>query len=277
MPQDAHNMLTYMRDMTQPEAVLHWVHTWHHSTSSVIARLLMAEKNNGDKLASNLLRRMCKQGLLRALDTDHLQGQNLYMLTSDGLEEVLTSGMASTGIRYDLKPSSIRHDLLRHDLGVQFIIAHLSNRQKIVQVIPESVLRKTRPVGKIPDAMIILEVNENQARVAIEFEREEKAGDRLERFLLNISSDLEAREYDLYLVYSRIPGIMKNYEKAAQGPLRVWEKGESKRWETKGTKTIPPEILTKIRFRFMPDIAAAVSPIKRRRKQKTAEGANAAS
>ncbi len=272
-------MLTSMREMTQPAAVLIWVHTWHYTTSAVIGRLLMEGKDNGDKLASNLMRRMVKQNWLRQVDNDALQGQYVYMLSPDGLEEVLASGAGARGIDYDLKPASIRHDTLRHDLGVQFIVAHQSNRNAISQVIPESVLRKARPLGKIPDAVMMLDIAGNQqARIAIEFEREEKAGDRLERFLWNVASDLAEDQYDMYMIYSRIPGIMQNYERAAKGPLRIWQKNpQSKRWEDQGKKTIPPEILEKIRFRFLPELSAALSPMSYRRQRKTAGSSHAAS
>lgn len=263
-------MLTFMSTLTQPAAVLSWVYTWHNTSAAVIARLLMAGKNSPDKLASNLLRRMTTQGWLRQVDNDSLQGQYIYMLSADGLEEVLASGLGS-GINYDLKPSSIRHDTLRHDLGVQFIVAHLSNTQKISHVTPERVIRSKTPSAKIPDAVITIDLNDGaQAQVAIEFEREEKAGERLERFLLNVANDLTRKKYNLYMLYSRIPGIMQNYEATSKQPLNIWTKNkESKRWEAAEEKTmIPPEILSKMRFRYLPEIGAALSPLSHRRKIK---------
>lgn len=269
-------MLTYMHTMTQPASVLSWVYNWHHTSSSVVGRLLMADKANGEKLASNLLRRMVKQGWLRQVDNDSLQGQYIYMLSPDGLEEVLASGMGS-GIDYDLKPSSVRHDTLRHDLGVQFIVAHLSNKQNISQVIPDHVLRSRNPSAKIPDAVMKLEFDDaSTSTVAVEFEREEKAGERLERFLWNVANDLTSKKYDLYLMYSRIPGIMQNYEAAAKQELRIWKKNaKSKRWEENGKASIPQEALGKMRFRYLPEISAALSPLSHRRQRKAKEQGDA--
>ena len=236
----------------------------------------MADKANGDKLASNLLRRMVQQGWLRQVDNDSLQGQYIYMLSPDGLDEVLASGIGS-GLEYDLKPSSVRHDALRHDLGVQFIVAHLSNKQNISQVIPDHVIRSRSPSVKIPDAIIKLDIDDTQtASVAIEFEREEKGGDRLERFLWNISNDLTSQKYDLYLIYSRIPGIMQNYEAAAKQELRIWKKNAiSKRWEENGKESIPQDALKKMRFRYLPEISAALSPLSHRRQRKIKEQGDA--
>jgi hypothetical protein len=88
-----------------------------------------------------------------------------------------------------------------------------------------------------------------------------------------VADDLLAKKYDLYFIFSRIPGIMERYEAAAQKPLNVWRKNPtSKRWESKGQKSIPPEVLQRMRFRFLPELSRVLSPRSYRRKGGKGDG-----
>jgi hypothetical protein len=189
------------------------------------------------------------------------------MLSPDGLEEVLASGIDS-GIDYDLKPSSIQHEKLRHDLGVQYIVAHIARKYKILEVMPDHVLRQRNGSGKLPDAAITIALDDgSEVKAAIEFEREEKGGEKLERFLLNVADDLAQNKYGLYQMYSRIPSIMSHYEKRAREELRVWKKDPvSKRWVSDGSTRIKPDILAKMHFRYLPEIGRVLSPMSYRKK-----------
>jgi hypothetical protein len=264
-------MLENLANLTQPAMVLGWTYRWHFTSSAVIARLIFQDagtKTDPAKAASNLLLRMTKKGWLRQVENDELQGQHIYMLSPDGLEEVLASGIDS-GIEYDLKPSSIQHEKLRHDLGVQYIVAHVARKQKILEVMPDHVLRQRNESGKVPDAVITIALDDgSEVKAAIEFEREEKGGEKLERFLLNVADDLAKKKYDLYMMYSRIPSIMAHYEKRAKEELRIWKKDPvSKRWVADGSTKIPPDIIAKMRFRYMPEIGRVLSPMSYRSKR----------
>jgi hypothetical protein len=262
-------MLENLANLTQPAAVLGWVYRWHFTSAAVVARLIFQDaekKTEPTKAASNLLLRMTKKGWLRQVENEELQGQNIYMLSPDGLEEILASGI-DAGIDYDLKPSSIQHEKMRHDLGVQYIVAHLASKQKILEVIPDHVLRQRSEPGKLPDAVITIALDNAEVKAAIEFEREEKGGEKLERFLLNIKDDIEKKKYDLYMMYSRIPSIMAHYEKRAKEELRVWKKDPvSKRWVSSGSTKIPPDVIAKMRFRYLPEIGRVLSPMSYRKR-----------
>jgi hypothetical protein len=263
-------MLENLANLTQPATILGWVYRWHFTSAAVIARLIFqgsATKTDPNKAASNLLLRMTKKGWLRQVENDELQGQHIYMLSPDGLEEVLASGIDS-GIDYDLKPSSIQHEKLRHDLGVQYIVAHIARKYKILEVMPDHVLRQRNGSGKLPDAAITIALDDgSEVKAAIEFEREEKGGEKLERFLLNVADDLAQNKYGLYQMYSRIPSIMSHYEKRAREELRVWKKDPvSKRWVADGSTKIKPDILAKMHFRYLPDIGRVLSPMSYRKR-----------
>jgi len=265
-------MLENLANLTQPAMVLGWTYRWHFTSAAVIGRLIFQDagaKTDPAKAASNLLLRMTKKGWLRQVENDELQGQNIYMLSPDGLEEILASGIDS-GIDYDLKPSSIQHEKMRHDLGVQYIVAHLSSKQKILEVVPDHVLRQRSEAGKLPDAVITIQLdNGAEVKAAIEFEREEKGGEKLERFLLNVADDLAKKKYHLYMMYSRIPSIMSHYEQRAKEELRVWKKDPvSKRWVSSGKTKIPPEVIANMRFRYLPEIGRVLSPMSYRQRGK---------
>lgn len=254
-------MLTYIQGLTQPAAVMAWLYTWHHTSSSVIAKLLM-NKPGGRQQASNLLTRMSRQGWIRAIETEELQGQNVYMLTPDGLEEVLSSGLVA-GVNYDLAISAVHRYTLRHDIGVQYIVAHLCSTLDVSHIETDRSMRGRMPPGaKVPDAVITV----GQARIAIEFEREAKASERLDRFLLSVYDDLKARRYENYLMFSRIPSVMQHYAEAADKPITRWRKNPTtKRWEEAGKVQIESETLARMKFRFMPEIGAAISPMSYRK------------
>jgi hypothetical protein len=137
-------------------------------------------------------------------------------------------------------------------------------------VIPDHVLRQRNESGKVPDAVITIALDGGgEVKTAIEFEREEKGGEKLERFLLNVADDLSKKKYDLYMMYSRIPSIMAHYEKRAKEELRVWKKDPvSKRWVADGSTKIPPEIISKMRFRYLPEIGRVLSPMSYRQRGK---------
>jgi len=69
------------------------------------------------------------------------------------------------------------------------------------------------------------------------------------------------------MMYSRIPSIMGHYEKRAKEELRVWKKDPvSKRWVSNSKTKIPPEIIAKMRFRYLPEIGRVLSPMSYRKR-----------
>ncbi len=250
------------RGISKVEAALEWIHPWHYATTAIIAEHLKISRTN----ASNLLGRLVKQGVLRRIDCDELQGADLFMLTPDGVEEAQLLGVQVWD--YDTRPSSINHEKIRHDVGVQWItsctIQSLEDKGvRVTKIEPDHILRDGSP-GKLPDAVLTLEAG---PRISIEFERSEKTGERLDRFLASIADDLADGRYAKTIVASRVPGLVENYKARLSGTIMLYEKNHiSHRWETRGTVTICPEIADRISLRHYPELAAILSPVTWRRR-----------
>lgn len=245
------------RGIGKAEAALEWIYPSHFSTTAVIAKHLQIERTN----AGNLLGRLVKQGALKRVECDELQGANLFMLTPDGVEEALLLGVPAW--EYDTRPSSINHERIRHDIGVQWIASHTiqSLADKGVQVTrmePDHILRDGSP-GKLPDAVLTLEGGH---KVSIEFERSEKTGERLDRFLASIADDLANGSYAKTIVASRLPRIVKNYTDRLNSVITLYEKNPvSHRWQAIGTTTVPSELKARISFKHFPELGAVLSPV----------------
>lgn len=250
------------RGISKVEAALEWIYLWHHATRAIIAEHMKIGSTN----ASNLLGRLVKQGLLKRVECDELQGADLFMLTPDGVEEALLLGVPAW--EYDTRPSSINHEKIRHDIGAQWIasrtIQSLADKGvRITRIEPDHILRDGSP-GKLPDAVLTLEAG---LRISIEFERSEKTGERLDRFLAAIADDLADGRYAKTIVVSRVPGLVENYKARLNGTITRYKKNHiTHRWEARGTATISQEIADRISLRHYPELAAVLSPVTWRRK-----------
>lgn len=247
--------------MTQKQLLLVWIAKFGYSTSTIIHVVLGVENKRARNLISELSQTQ-KKGVpcipfLKRVEVSGLQGQTLYMLNEAGLAEATRA--CDMDYRYSFRPSEmINFDLLLHSLGVQFICAKLlskSQEKDIVGVIPERLI-DSQIHEKRPDAIIFFKGQ----RVAIEYERSEKSGDRLDRFFQEIESSLISQKFDKFIIYHEVDGISKRYINHVKNPFSRW-KMKNKRWENLGKKPLHESVRGKIQIAALREIRRATQPI----------------
>jgi hypothetical protein len=249
--------------MTKKQLLLIWVAKFGFSTSIILQEVLAVE----NKRVRNLIYELSathKKGIptipsLKRVEVNGLQGQTLYMLTEAGLAEATRSN--AQDYRYSYKVSEmINFDLLLHSLGVQFICARLfvkSGEKDISGIIPERLI-SAESGEKRPDALIF----RNGEQTAIEYERTEKSGDRLDRFFQEIEAKILQKKYPIFLIYTEIEGISQRYRNHLKSPFNRWKMGEkSRKWESISKKSIAEEAKGKILISTLVDIRRATHPI----------------
>lgn len=268
--------------MTQRDLVLVWIAKFGFTTSVIVSELLgiserAREKGQTDtgKKARELLalwssgqkikkakdegekdKILSRTQYLKRVETLGNQGQRLYMLTEEGLAQA-TYALAMD-YNYDFKPSSIDHTRLLHSLGVQFICASLFRKianNDISNIMPERLIKYPKGI-KQADAVI----STNNGDLGIEFERSEKAGDRLDRFFQEIENAIDSGYYTRFAVYSEIDGIIKRYKEHAQTSFTRWEMRE-KRWVAKAKKPLTETTKKNIKLLSLVAIGKAIRPI----------------
>lgn len=247
--------------MTQKQLLLIWVAKFGYSTSTIIQEVLQVENKRVRNLISELSQTQ-KKGIptipfLKRVEVNGLQGQILYMLSEAGLAEATRS--LPMDYRYSFRQSEmINFDLLLHSLGVQFICAKLlskSSERDIFGIVPERLI-DSQIHEKRPDAVVIF----NGQRVAIEYERSEKSGDRLDRFFQEIESSLISQKFDKFIIYHEVEGISKRYINHVKNPFSRW-KVKNKRWENLGKKPLDERTRGKIQISTLQEIRRATHPI----------------
>lgn len=247
--------------MTQKQLLLVWIAKFGYSTSSILQEVLGIENKRARNLISELSQTE-KKGIptipfLKKVEVNGLQGQTLYMLNEAGLAEATRS--LPLDYRYSFRPSEmINFDLLFHSLGVQFICARLlakSQEKDIAGIIPERLI-SSEIYEKRPDAIIFY----NGQKVAIEYERSEKSGDRLDRFFQEIESSLIAQKFDKFIIYHEVEGISRRYINHVKNPFSRW-KMKNKRWENLGKKPLHESVRGKIQIATLQEIRRATQPI----------------
>lgn len=251
--------------MTQRDSILVWVAKFGFSTSVIISEMLgIPQKKARDLLSvlSSPTRKSQKTGktytriqYLKRLDVLGYQGQRIYMLTEEGLAQATLA--LAVDYRYDFRSSSIDQTRMLHSIGVQFICAVLfarSEEKDLSQVVPERLLAFEKGV-KIPDAVLFF----NGKKTAIEFERSEKSGDRLDRFFQEIEAAIEEGYYDSFQVYSEVTGIIERYKKHAKTSFTRWQMHE-KRWVKIGKETLSEKAKNNIKIIPLITIGKALRP-----------------
>lgn len=247
--------------MTQKQLLLVWIAKFGYSTSTIIQEVLGVENKRARNLISELSKTQ-KKGIptipfLKRVEVNGLQGQTLYMLNEAGLAEATRA--CDMDYRYSFRASEmINFDLLLHGLGVQFICAKLlskSQEKDIFGIIPERLI-SSEIYEKRPDAIIFL----SGQRVAIEYERSEKSGDKLDRFFQEIESSLIAKKFDKFVIFHEVEGISKRYISHVKNPFSRWRM-KNKRWENLGKKPLHENVRGKIQIATLREIRRATQPI----------------
>jgi hypothetical protein len=253
--------------MTKKQILLTWVAKFGFSTSIILQEVLGIE----NKRVRNLIYELSathKKGIptipsLKRVEVSGLQGQVLYMLTEAGLAEATRAN--AQDYRYSFKVSEmINFELLLHSLGVQFIAARLfvksfvkSGEKDVSGIIPERLI-SAESREKRPDALIF----RNGKWTAIEYERSEKSGERLDRFFQEIEAALLAKKYDEFIIFTDVDGISQRYKNHAKSPFQRWKmNNRTKRWESFGKKPLAEEARGKIFIQTLKEIQKATQPI----------------
>lgn len=249
--------------MTKKQLLLVWIAKFGFSTSTILEVVLGIE----NKRVRNLIYELSathKKGIptipsLKRVEVSGLQGQVLYMLTEAGLAEATRANPQD--YRYSHKPSEmINFDLLLHSIGVQFIVGRLfakSEERDISGIVPERLMNISTG-EKRPDALIF----RNGKKSAIEYERSEKSGERLDRFLQEIEAALLAKKYDEFIIFTDVDGISQRYKNHAKSPFQRWKmNNRTKRWESFAKKPIAEEARGKIFIQTLQEIRKATHPI----------------
>lgn len=272
---------SFNRGLQKFEQVLKWIYTWHFTSIAVLVEHMKIKPVN----ASNLLGRLVRQNYLQRVECEALQGADLFMLTVDGLEEA--ENIDGRLWDYDLRAGSINHNNVRHDIGVQWLVANAlhtlaSKKLDVVKLEPDHVLRSQLLHQKIPDCRL---TSVTGMRVSVEFERSEKAGEKLDRFIYDIYQSLTGKDgnppaFDLVQVFARSPALICNYQRRLNEAITLYARNKStNRWEVKTnpntnrveTLRIPDSVKDSINFFHKPEIAAAISPMTWRKKAKAHE------
>lgn len=247
--------------MTKKQLLLVWVAKFGYSTSSILQEVLQVENKRVRNLISELSQTQ-KKGIptipfLKKVEVSGLQGQTLYMLNEAGLAEA--TRVLDMDYKYSFRASEmINFDLLLHALGVQFILARLfqkSQEKDIGGIVPERLI-SSEIYEKRPDAIIFY----NNQKLAIEYERSEKSGDRLDRFFQEIESSLISQKFDQFVIYHEVEGISRRYINHVKNPFSRW-KMKNKRWENLGKKPLHESVKGKIQIATLQEIRRATHPI----------------
>jgi hypothetical protein len=249
--------------MTKKQILLTWVAKFGFSTSIILQEVLGIE----NKRVRNLIYELSathKKGIptipsLKRVEVSGLQGQVLYMLTEAGLAEATRAN--AQDYRYSFKVSEmINFELLLHSLGVQFICARLfvkSGEKDVSGITPERLI-SAESGEKRPDALIF----RNGEITAIEYERTEKSGDRLDRFFQEIEAKILQKKYPIFLIYTEIEGITQRYRNHLKSPFTRWKVGEkSRKWEAISKKPLAEGARGKIFIQTLREIQKATQPI----------------
>jgi hypothetical protein len=267
--------------MTKKQLLLVWIAKFGFSTSTILEVVLGTENKRVRNLIYELSQRSKAKKqpktaeseakskpekqriptipLLKRVEVSGLQGQVLYMLTEAGLAEA--SRANPQDYRYSHKPSEmINFDLLLHSLGVQFIVGRLfakSEERDISGIVPERFMNISTS-EKRPDALIF----RNGKWTAIEYERSEKSGDRLDRFFQEIEAALLAKKNDEFIIFTDVDGVSQRYKNHAKSPFQRWKMNpRTKRWESFGKKPLADEVRGKIFIQTLQEIRKATHPI----------------
>lgn len=246
----------FLRGLEKNATVISWLWRWHYSTNQVTAELLASSA----AVARNLTARLEKAGLLRRVESDELQGANLWMLTVDGcsvaaeLDDYLPA-------HYDTRPSTIDHRKVRHEVSLQWFIARALAQGKIHSPLPDRLLRANADgYEKISDCLC---TDAHGNRLSIEVERTEKTSRRLDLFLWGLLRQLQANEVQQVIVVTQIRGLAERYRATLTSPVGItrWRKDNiANKWLSLDATRPAPELTRCISFIHEPAINAPLHP-----------------
>jgi hypothetical protein len=189
--------------------------------------------------------RLVRNGYVKQVDLPSTHLTPLFMLTELGLKEA-----EKIEIRhhfYDLNPSSIKQQLVRHNLAIQ----------QAILVLPDVLSYSTEAMfdekdifdAKRPDALIEIDGFEGY-KIALEVELTEKRGRELEQAIHRHVNALKQNRYYGVIYVTDNPRIAENYEDRLNYRIDTWKKGSNGSWMRTGDSYLVPHELN-LRFAFL--------------------------
>lgn len=242
------------RGLEKLEAAIGWTFLWHKTTPALLRALL------GVKAAGSATQ-YSRRGIVNIYTTTVVRGSRVLLLSDDGVALAEETFPELAG-RYDTRWSSVRPQLLIHDLAVQMCVLEVMAKHAVSRYIPEHVAGRADGSGdKRFDCQIWLD--EAHLPTGIEFERTSKRpGVELDRTLHAAAQAVERNEVAGILFFFSNRRVADDYKKALADPLRLWERDQNAgKWVATGERwQVPERIQQRFKWLVRPGILRRFMP-----------------
>ena len=202
-------------------AALQWLFSFHKTSPGILRQVVGVQ-------AAGYARQLQRRGLVEIYQTTSLRGGLVVMLTTTGvaLAEGLLPEFAG---RYDPRWSSVRPQLLVHDLACQVALLSIRRKTKVYRYLPEHLAGLADTTGvKRADIMVWLTPDtpgQLWTPWGIEVERTAKRiGQELDTTLVRAARAVERnRVVGQIFVFINEP-VLRLYQTTLAKPLPLWEK-----------------------------------------------------
>jgi hypothetical protein len=217
--------------------VIQLIYRNHYTTKFLIKKCL----NCGNGYALRLVR----NGYIKQVDLPSTHLSPLFMLTELGLQEA--EKIETRHHHYDVNPSSIKQQIVRHNLAIQ----------QAILVVPGVLSYSTEAMfdekdifdAKRPDALFEIEGFEGY-KIALEVELSEKRGRELEQAIHRHVNSLTQNKYHGVIYVTNNPSIAEKYEARLSYPINTWRKNSNGSWVRVGDSYLIPNEMH-LRFAFL--------------------------
>ena len=217
------------RGNEKKRAALDWVYRWGWASPTTI-------EQTGGAQRTGLAARLVKRGYLRSTRTESGGGERgipsyILTLTEKGLMEV--ERFQTTLLHYELDPTRVRQNKLRHDQLCQSATLTQLQNKKITGFLTEKEMAKVSAAGvKQPDVCWI----DDNTKTAIEIELSSKWGRDFDGFVTGCLSSLvsvnQPPRFNFINIVSDSPAIVARYKAAFQPGQSYpeWKKDSKGKW-----------------------------------------------
>ena len=235
------------------EAALRWLFLWHKSTPGLLSRAVGIAR-------SGYALQLKKSHLVTINPTSSVRGGSVVMLTENGL--ALAEGMFPNFIgRYDTRWTSVKTQVLVHDLMVQVAVLDVMAKRTVVEFWPEHVAGAADVKGgKRSDCRITF--TGSTLPTAFEIERTAKSGYELDRSLTAAARAVERNEVLGQVFIFLHEASATYYRDTLARPLPQWERAmPAARWVKTGEYwKVPAEIQARFQFIVRRDLMTGLLP-----------------
>ena len=218
------------RGEEKKRAALDWIYRWGWASPTTIEQTAGAQR-------TGLAARLVKRGYLRSTRTESGGGERgiptyILTLTEKGLMEV--ERFQTTLLHYELDPTRVRQNKLRHDQMCQTATLTQLKNKKITGYLTEKEMATVSAQGvKQPDVCWI----DSNTKTAIEIELSSKWGRDFDGFVTGCLSSLVSVDkpprFNFINIVSDSVAIVARYKAAFQPgkSFQEWEKDSNGKWK----------------------------------------------